>query len=104
MNTLFAETATSAAVWIVIKASILLGAVALAQLVLGRRTSAASRHALWMVGLASVLALPLVTATMPQWPRNRSPLAPSPSAATSSLAAGSSRPTPAMGGACLHTN
>ena len=68
MNTLFAETATSAAVWIVIKASILLGAVALAQLVLGRRTSAASRHALWMVGLASVLALPLVTATMPQWP------------------------------------
>jgi beta-lactamase regulating signal transducer with metallopeptidase domain len=67
MNMLFTDSATSVALWIVIKASILLGVTALVGFALRRRASAATRHGIWMLGLLSLLPLPLVSATLPQW-------------------------------------
>ncbi len=58
MTMLFAGSATSVALWIVIKASILLAATALVQVVLGRRASAATRHGIWMLCLACLIVLP----------------------------------------------
>jgi beta-lactamase regulating signal transducer with metallopeptidase domain len=68
MNTLFADTVTSVALWIVIKASILVGACALVQFVLRHRASAATRHRIWMLCLALTLVLPLISALLPKWP------------------------------------
>lgn len=68
MTTLFADSATSVAIWIVLKASILLIATALLQCLLRRRASAATRHRLWMLCLASLLVLPAISATLPEWP------------------------------------
>src|SRR5882672_9749162 len=68
MSTLFADSPMSVALWIVIKASILLGVTTLVQMAFGRRASAATRHRIWMLGLATMFVLPLATATLPQWP------------------------------------
>ncbi len=68
MTTLFADSPISVATWIVIKASILLGVATLVQMALGRRASAATRHRIWMLGLTSMLVLPVATAMLPQWP------------------------------------
>ena len=68
MTTLFADSPISVATWIVIKASILLGVATLVQMAFGRRASAATRHRIWMLGLTSMLVLPVATAMLPQWP------------------------------------
>jgi len=67
MSTLFDDTGLAAALWIVIKASALLGVAALAQLALYRRASAATRHFLWAVAVLSVLLLPVVSVAIPDW-------------------------------------
>src|SRR5262245_2283821 len=68
MNALLAEISSSVALWIVIKASILLGGCALVQFALGHRASAATRHRIWMLGLALMLVLPVISMMLPKWP------------------------------------
>lgn len=67
MTALVAEISTSVALWIAIKASILLGACALVQFALRHRASAATRHRIWMLCLALMLVLPLISAMLPKW-------------------------------------
>lgn len=68
MNALLADTLTSAALSIVIKASILVAACGLVQLAARRRVSAATRHRIWMLCLGLIVALPLMSAMLPKWP------------------------------------
>jgi beta-lactamase regulating signal transducer with metallopeptidase domain len=68
MTTLFAGSATSVVLWIVIKASILLAATAFVQVVLGRRASAATRHGVWLLCLACLIVLPVIATALPEWP------------------------------------
>ena len=58
----------SAALWIVIKASVLLGGAALVQAVIYRRSSAAMRHLVWTLALVGTLLLPVLSLALPDWP------------------------------------
>jgi beta-lactamase regulating signal transducer with metallopeptidase domain len=58
----------STIVWIVIKATAILGLAALVQLLLRRRASAAVRHLIWTSAAASLLAFPLAVLLLPSWP------------------------------------
>ena len=55
-----------AAIDAVAKASVILGATALAVTLL-RRASASARHLVWMLGLASALAVPALSLVTPRW-------------------------------------
>jgi beta-lactamase regulating signal transducer with metallopeptidase domain len=68
MSTLFREAAVSAAFWIVVQASALLGVAALVQCVFCRRASAASRHIVWTLAISCLLLLPIASTVMPTWP------------------------------------
>lgn len=57
----------SAAVWITVKATVLLGAAAIAQALLYRRASAAARHLIWTLAVAGVLLLPMLSLALPRW-------------------------------------
>jgi beta-lactamase regulating signal transducer with metallopeptidase domain len=52
---------------ILLKASLLLAAAAVAQAILRRRTSAATRHLLWTLAVASLLLLPALAVVLPAW-------------------------------------
>jgi beta-lactamase regulating signal transducer with metallopeptidase domain len=52
---------------IIVRASALLGAAALGDLVLRRRASAATRHLLWTLALGALLALPIASYVLPEW-------------------------------------
>ena len=52
---------------IIVRASALLAAAALADLVLRRRASAATRHLLWTLALGALLALPIASYVLPEW-------------------------------------
>jgi beta-lactamase regulating signal transducer with metallopeptidase domain len=67
MSTFFVDPAISAALWIVVKASVLLGVAAIVQAVMYRRTSAAARHMVWTVAIIGVLLLPVLSLTLPDW-------------------------------------
>jgi beta-lactamase regulating signal transducer with metallopeptidase domain len=67
MSTLPVDSVAWVALWIAVKASVLLAAAAIAQVVL-RRTSAATRHLVWMLAIAGLLVLPVLTLTVPEWP------------------------------------
>jgi beta-lactamase regulating signal transducer with metallopeptidase domain len=67
MNTLFADSPASVALWIVIKASALFALAAIIQTVLQRRASAATRHLVWSLAIASVLVLPAASLLVPEW-------------------------------------
>jgi len=67
MSTLPTDAATSAALWIVARATVLLGAAALLQAVAFRRNSAAMRHQIWTLALAGVFLLPLLSMALPDW-------------------------------------
>jgi beta-lactamase regulating signal transducer with metallopeptidase domain len=50
-----------------LKASLLLAVAAIAQALLARRTSAATRHLIWTLAIAGVLLLPVAAAVLPGW-------------------------------------
>lgn len=56
-----------AAVWLIVKASLLIGAAAMAQALLSRRTSAATRHLVWSFAIAGLLLLPALSIVLPRW-------------------------------------
>ncbi len=65
--TLWTDTTVAPVLWLLVKASALLGLSALVAILLPRRTSAAARHALWIGTLVSLLFLPMVARTIPEW-------------------------------------
>ena len=52
---------------IIVRASALLAAAALADFVLRRRASAATRHLVWTLAMCALLALPLASSVLPKW-------------------------------------
>lgn len=68
MSTFFVDPVMSAAVWIVVEASALLGGAALAQCVLRRRASAEIRHLVWVCASVGLLLLPFLSLAVPDWP------------------------------------
>jgi beta-lactamase regulating signal transducer with metallopeptidase domain len=67
MSTFFVDPTTAAALWIIIKASVLLGATVIAQALLRRRASAAIRHLVWTVAIVGLLLLPALSLALPDW-------------------------------------
>ncbi|MPZ20398.1 MAG: hypothetical protein GEV06_21155 [Luteitalea sp.] len=67
MSPFFLDPAMSAALWITIKASALLGVAAIVQGVMYRRTSAATRHLVWTLAIVGVLLLPILSIALPEW-------------------------------------
>jgi beta-lactamase regulating signal transducer with metallopeptidase domain len=65
MSTFFVDPAMAVALWITVKASVLLGVAAIVQALLYRRTSAATRHLLWTLAIAGVLLLPMLSLALP---------------------------------------
>src|SRR5687767_8052304 len=68
MSTFFADPVMSAALWITLKVSLVLGASAIVQALLYRRLSAAARHLVWILAIAGVLLLPMLSLALPDWP------------------------------------
>ena len=52
---------------ILVKASLIVGAAAVVNLGVLRRASAAWRHMVWAMVVASLVALPILSATLPRW-------------------------------------
>ena len=52
---------------IIVRASALLAAAALVDLVLRRRASAATRHLVWTLAIGALLALPIASYVLPEW-------------------------------------
>lgn len=52
---------------IIVRASALLAAAALADLILSRRASAATRHLVWTLAVGALLALPFASYVLPKW-------------------------------------
>jgi beta-lactamase regulating signal transducer with metallopeptidase domain len=74
MSAAVLDQAASFALWIALKASVLLGIAALVQAVMRGRASAATRHMMWTFVVASVLLLPLASLALPSWtPARRVP-------------------------------
>ncbi len=57
----------STELWIIVKASAVLGLAALVQAALGRRTSAATRHLVWTLAIFAVIVLPILSLALPAW-------------------------------------
>ncbi len=68
MNSILGDSLASASLWIVVKATVLMGIAALVQLIVHKRASAAARHTVWTLAIASVLLLPLVSLALPRLP------------------------------------
>lgn len=68
MSTFFVDPSMSSVVWIIIKASVVLGIAAIAQSLLRRRASAEIRHLTWTLAVISLLLLPFVSFALPDWP------------------------------------
>ena len=68
MSTFLADPVMSVALWITLKASVILGVAAIVQAALGRRrTSAAMRHLVWTLAVAGVLLVPVLSFALPDW-------------------------------------
>lgn len=67
MNTFPVDAVPSAALAIVAKASVLMAIAALAQILLRRRASAATRHFVWTLAIAGMLLLPALSPALPEW-------------------------------------
>ena len=67
MNPDVLDGVLSFALSITLKASILLGVAGIVLAVTHRRTSAAMRHLVWTLAIASVLLLPVASLALPAW-------------------------------------
>src|SRR5262249_34876195 len=67
MSMLLGNSALSIGCWLVIKASVLIAIAAGFEMALSRRASAATRHLVWTLALASVLLLPASELVLPAW-------------------------------------
>jgi beta-lactamase regulating signal transducer with metallopeptidase domain len=67
MTTLSLDPALSAALEILLKASVLVAIAAVVQIAMRRWSSAAIRHSIWMLAIAGLLALPLLSSVLPEW-------------------------------------
>jgi beta-lactamase regulating signal transducer with metallopeptidase domain/ribosomal protein L7Ae-like RNA K-turn-binding protein len=76
--TLWIDATIAPALWLLVKASALLALSVLVASMLPRRTSAAARHGLWMGVLVSLLFLPILSRTVPEWPLTFRVLPPGP--------------------------
>jgi len=52
---------------LLIKATVILAATAAAQVILRRHASAATRHGVWTLAIAALLALPALSVSLPEW-------------------------------------
>lgn len=68
MTTLLADPVFSAAASLAVKATIVLGAAALLNVLLRARASAATRHLVWTLTAIALLLLPGLTLVVPAWP------------------------------------
>ncbi len=68
MSTLLQNPAVAALVALLVKATALVGVAAMAQWLLRRRASAATKHGVWALTVAGLLLLPPLALTGPQWP------------------------------------
>ena len=68
MTTWFADSAGATVLWLIVKATALVGIAALLQMLLMRRASAAARHLVWMSALVCLLLLPVAAGFLPSWP------------------------------------
>jgi len=68
MSTLLLNPTGLALLALLVKATALVGVAAMAQLLLQRRASAATRHGVWALTVAGLLLLPPLALTGPQWP------------------------------------
>src|SRR6185436_5526216 len=62
MSMPFVAAEMTTAVWAIVKVSVLMAAAALAHALPRRRTSAATRHMVWTLGIVGLLLLPLLSA------------------------------------------
>jgi beta-lactamase regulating signal transducer with metallopeptidase domain len=67
MSALFDNATVWMGLQIFVKSSLLVGAGALLQWSIGRRSSAASRHLIWSVVIVGMLGLPVLAAVLPGW-------------------------------------
>ena len=67
MNPAVLDQAVSFALWMTLKASIVLALAAVLQAATHHRTSAAMRHLVWTLAIACVLLLPIASLALPPW-------------------------------------
>jgi beta-lactamase regulating signal transducer with metallopeptidase domain len=68
MTTLLQNPTATALVALLVKGTALVSVAALAQFLLRRRASAATRHGIWALTVAGLLLLPLMALLGPEWP------------------------------------
>jgi len=67
MSNILADSPFTAAVWLILKCSTLLGIAVLVQSLIARRASASTRHLVWTFALATATVLPLASVALPRW-------------------------------------
>jgi len=87
----------NALVVLVVKASALAGTAIAAQAVIGRRASAAVRHAIWALAIVALLLLPVVSSIAPGWTAIRLQEGPSLGGSLRALGVSDSRSVPLSG-------
>ncbi len=68
MTSWFVDSTATTVLWLLVKATTLVGLAAIVQILLMRRASAAARHLVWIGVLLGVLLLPVVSRILPTWP------------------------------------
>jgi beta-lactamase regulating signal transducer with metallopeptidase domain len=57
----------STAGWMVVKATVLLGVIAVVQAAFHRRSSAAMRHLIWTLAIVALILMPVLSLALPEW-------------------------------------